>query len=478
MHVLTRRPKSLYMVEPISIRSLDQAKLDAYAKLINAYNLGPDALDGRYALSLLRAYEEYEDPSMNCIVLKITVKEPDEEMESLNETSPWEALDEEKMALERQDIDTIEDVLGLNANPAMSKNKLKRIAKGNKPNKADQDRYLETLAAKQPPEADLKKEFHGIRALVLLTVIDGFDLCSPLQNRFGYILQRTIGSKSKLNLMSRRMGLIGTHWPMKEIILNCAPTRRPIGEHAAIRKAITDWNANLSKRERCTFIIDPVYTHTAAEKSLGLSGWIKLKLPSSNIVDLRCHCDQTTVQYLKSVKYRIQRNKFEEAGGEFIESTAFTDEECNTIIDMWGNVANHRSQEGKTATLADPSANLIKSLKPAAHEPHNSRSLLFLKLDGRVIASCVIFRLGKTITSDLQGLDYELGRKHKAYLVMMEEMIRIALAEKQSFVDFGPTTGQAKQSIGAKQVHLTGGVWAKKYMRPFVILGNHYVNVE
>ena len=41
------------------------------------------------------------------------------------------------------------------------------------------------------------------------------------------------------------------------------------------------------------------------------------------------------------------------------------------------------------------------------------RSLLFLKVDNQIIASCVIFRLGDTMTSDIQGLDHAISKNIK-----------------------------------------------------------------
>ena len=76
------------------------------------------------------------------------------------------------------------------------------------------------------------------------------------------------------------------------------------------------------------------------------------------------------------------------------------------------------------------------------------RSLLFLKVDDQIIASCVIFRLGDTMTSDIQGLDHAISKQYKAYFVMMQEVIKIGLREGVKFIDFGPTTEDAKVTIG------------------------------
>jgi len=62
--------------------------------------------------------------------------------------------------------------------------------------------------------------------------------------------------------------------------------------------------------------------------------------------------------------------------------------------------------------------------------------------------------------TDLQGLDYELARPLKAYFVMMQHVIAIALREGRSFVDFGPTTPKPKCDIGCVSVGITGAMYA------------------
>ncbi|KAG8838070.1 hypothetical protein FRB91_007798 [Serendipita sp. 411] len=60
----------------------------------------------------------------------------------------------------------------------------------------------------------------------------------------------------------------------------------------------------------------------------------------------------------------------------------------------------------------------------------------------------------------MQGLDYELARPLKAYFVMMQHVIGIALKEGKSFVDFGPTTPKPKLDIGCTSVGITGAMYA------------------
>ena len=124
---------------------------------------------------------------------------------------------------------------------------------------------------------------------------------------------------------------------------------------------------------------------------------------------------------------------------------------------LWRKIAEGRLEKGNTSVMVDPNAEFIRTIGTVANKAHD-RSLLFLKVNGEVIASCVLFRIGDTITSDLQGLDHEKARPMKAYFVMMQEVIKIALKEGKSFVDFGPTTEKPKLDIGCQNVPLTGAL--------------------
>jgi CelD/BcsL family acetyltransferase involved in cellulose biosynthesis len=172
-------------------------------------------------------------------------------------------------------------------------------------------------------------------------------------------------------------------------------------------------------------------------------------------VDLRPYKGKTLSEYLKAVKYRDQEGNFKKANGEVIESKTFTIDECADVMRLWHQIAAKRISDGATPVLAIPDESFLKQLGECSS---GNVTLMFLKVDGRTIASCVLFRLGDTITSDLQGLDYELARPLKAYFVMMQHVIAIALREGHSFVDFGPTTPKAKLDIGCQSVPLVGAM--------------------
>jgi hypothetical protein len=207
--------------------------------------------------------------------------------------------------------------------------------------------------------------------------------------------------------------------------------------------------------------LDPRYTQDAAEGAIRPSGWIPVPLPPSHIIDLRPYKNKTLEDYLKAIKYRNQMPAFSKANGEIIETTEFTDNDCESIMRLWHKIAEKRTGEGHSAVLTEPDKQFIEALGEKSVNPEGHRSLLSLKVQDEIISSCVLFRLGDTITSDLQGLDHEHSRKYKAYFVMMQHSIEIAIKEGRSFVDFGPTTSKPKLDIGCKSMPIMGGMYAQ-----------------
>ena len=115
---------------------------------------------------------------------------------------------------------------------------------------------------------------------------------------------------------------------------------------------------------------------------------------------------------------------------------------------------------GETATFASPNPTFLQQLSSTLRPPH--RAFLFLLHDGHVVASAVLFKYpSRVMTSDMQGLDHARARPLRAYFVMMHWVIREALKEGYDFVDFGPTTGQAKIDAGCHEYQLSGGGYAR-----------------
>lgn len=491
LHILTmvaagklqKTPPSYLAVEEIDLNSLTTKQLEAYANLIETYNKHhPGAPSGHEALSLMMAYSNITGhDSLSCVVLRVYQPKADEKREnrirqwafekyipqSYDEISAWKNLDRGHV-LSRQEtgIEYQPPPQQEPQPPEISKNKLKRMQKKkNKGNKKKEDCInfpLETpkSAEEIQQEIEFNTKLMSTEALVLLTRIESYDLTGTLTGRLGSIIQSMFGSKSRWKALCVRLGVLGFHWPFRQATFYCGKSRRPVARSAAVLRAITEWNKGLPTSERCTVHLDPKYEEDSSELAIKPSGWNGVRLPPSHIIDLRPYRNKTVYEYLKIIKYRNQDAAFKRANGEVIESDSFTKEECSEIIDLWWKIAQKRTDEGHTAVLADPTPNVIEHLGKNEYHQSHYRTLLFLKVGGKTIASCVLFRLGDTITSDLQGLDQDLSKTYKAYFVMMQETIKIALKEGISFVDFGPTTSEAKVHIGAKSTPLKGGMHA------------------
>jgi hypothetical protein len=499
LHILTmvaagklqKTPPSYLAVEEIDLNSLTTKQLEAYANLIDTYNKHyPGAPRGREALSLMTAYSNITGhDNLSCVVLRVYQPKADDRREnrirqwafekyipqSYDEISAWKNLDR-GLDLSRQETEIgyqstqqeqqEQQEQDQEQQPAqISKNKLKRMQKKKNKGKKKEDCInfpLETpkSAEEIQREIEFNTKLMSTEALVLLTRIESYDLTGTLTGKFGSVIQSMFGSKSRFKLLCVRLGVLGFHWPFRQATFYCGKSRRPVARSAAILRAIIEWNKALPSSERCTVHLDPKYEEDFAELAIKPSGWNRVRLPHSHIIDLRPYKNKTVYEYLKAIKYRNQDSAFKRANGQVVESDTFTKEECAEIIDLWWKIAEKRTGEGHTAVLADPTPSVIEKLGKDEYRQSHYRTLLFLKVDGKTIASCVLFRLGDTITSDLQGLDQDLSKTYKAYFVMMQETINIALKEGISFVDFGPTTSEAKVHIGAKSTPLKGGMHA------------------
>lgn len=395
--------------------------------------------------------------------------------------SVWDTLDEEK-SIFTNDANWGSDqstVIEMKSVTPMSKTKLKRMAK-----KAEKKKQAEELLALMEKNAreneELNELLESTEALVLLTSIENFDLTSTLRvkfGRFGQFLSDTFGKNSNSQLLCVRFGLLGFQWPFKRSTFYCSKTKKPYGRSAAVLFAISKWNSKRPPNEKCTLLLDPIYKSNITSTIINFGGWIEIHVPSSHIIDLRPYKGKSLNEYLTSIKYRPQNRQFDLANGKVIEHFDFNSEDCNTIIKMWMNIANMRISSGQTSTLSKPDAFFIQRLGKFGNE-NKDRSLLFLKVDDEIVASCVLFRLGDTITSDIQGLNHEISRKYKAYFVMMQEVIKIALAEGRSFVDFGPTTEKPKLDIGCQNVPLVGAMTASHaLLQPVISISAKCVDV-
>ena len=150
------------------------------------------------------------------------------------------------------------------------------------------------------------------------------------------------------------------------------------------------------------------------EAGITSSGWYKIKLPNSHIIDLRPFQNQTSTDYFKAIKYRTQDNSFKQAHGQVIETNVFNYENCQEIINMNQNISQNRQLSGQSQQLLQPDWEFIYNLGNFSNEKISI--VIVLKVDNQIIASCVIFRLGDTMTSDIQGLDHAISKNIKHIL--------------------------------------------------------------
>lgn len=454
----SRLPPALE-VEELNLSSLTKDQKSAYAKLITFNAKSNPGVSGEAVILLMEAYSQTELEDMNCTILRVYRTPPTDQPEDglYTASRTWETLDLQKTVFD--DEETLIS-LDMPEPKPLSKNQRKKLAK-----KA----AAEAAAGGTPfplelsTEQDIKEKvkFHdelmATEALVLLTSIERYDLTATLTGCMGRFAQKCFGKNGLSELLCIRFGLLAFHWPFVRSTFYCSNSKHPVARLAAVMYAISSWNKKQHKLKRCTVLLDPTYKHAYSEQAIRFGGWFRIALPPSHIINLKPHKNKSITEYFKSIKYRNQDGAFKAAGGVTVEEKDFDKESCDTVMKLWHNIAEGRTSKGNTSVLAEPDSQFIHKIGSTANG-QNNRSLLFLKVDDEVIASCVLFRIGDTITSDLQGLHHDKARPLKAYFVMMQEVITIALREGKSFVDFGPTTEKPKLDIGCQSVPLTGAL--------------------
>ncbi|KHC60762.1 hypothetical protein MGE_03644 [Candida albicans P75010] len=473
-----------YQVEEYDLLSLTTHQKQGWGKLIDINRKYNGGISGDYVISLMENYVNAKLSGMTCKVLRVFKKHeitPNPSTSSLkkskqqhkkNMSTAFEDLDPESLLFQESPgsqsyespIKHLEDEYR-----PLSKNQLKRLAKKNQ-----KDKKLLELKSLENNTEIFYQELMNTEALILLTIVEEFDLSERIPGWIGKKLNKWFGKNSKFPILCIRFGLLGFHWPFKRSTFYCSATKKPVARGAAVLYAISQWNA---QHEKLTVLLDPTYKDVNFEAGITSSGWYKIKLPNSHIIDLRPFQNQTSTDYFKAIKYRIQDNSFKQAHGQVIETNVFNYENCQEIINMNQNISQNRQSSGQSQQLLQPDWEFIYNLGNFSNEK-KYRSLLFLKVDSQIIASCVIFRLGDTMTSDIQGLDHAISKKYKAYFVMMQEVIKIGLREGVKFIDFGPTTEEAKVTIGCNVVPLCGSIYPKnKFLGPIIKFAASKVDV-
>lgn len=452
-----RRVPPAFQVEEYDFNELNDFQLEGFAKLMDRnfkYNGG---INGKAAISLIKSYLDCDLPGMRTKLIRTY---------NTNKSNPshtWDYLDKEEILFRARtngssDSATIVEsaLIDMQSYKPLLKNQLKKLQKKDKNKKNKREAAsLELLASNS-------QEFYDIlcntEALTLLTVVEKYDLTTYIPDSLGgRYFQKFFGAKSKIPLLCIRFGLLGFHWPFRRSTFYCSTPKKPIARFGAVLYALRKWNLKLPRTERCRVLLDPIFREPDSEKAIAFSGWCTGPLPNGHIIDLRPYTNKTLEEYFKLVKYRVQDQQFKQDHGEVIFIDNPLSEDCHRLMELWKDIYQRREEDGQTSYLINPTPSFIHSMvsfDSGKHNKNNNRSLMFLKVGEEYVASCVIFRLGKTITSDIQGLNGQISKKYKAYFVMMQEVIRLALAEGKAFVDFGPTTEKPKVDIGCSVVPL------------------------
>ena len=313
-------------------------------------------------------------------------------------------------------------------------------------------------------------------AIVFLTIIHHFDttVSASLHGSWSTILRRTLGSQNCMPCfrpLVLRLGLLGYHWPFRTGVFLTSPHEDAVSCSASVIQSIIEWNEIQSPALRCNILLLPALSTEPIARAIYSAGFFPLPLPPTHLLDLRPHHGKTWNEYMKTLKRDNRRpylQQFLNKGGAIEEVHDLGREEVGTIVcDQWKNIAQARQEKNEPPTLMRPSVRLIGAIGNKMAEPY--RSIVFLRFNGEVVASSVIFKFpNKLLTTDIQGLTHEKARPIKAYFAMLQWVVREALDKKFDFVDFGPTTPGPKMDLGCIQVPLSAAGYAKN---PFVAFG-------
>lgn len=467
LHFLATTSSPKLLVEEIDLQELRDAAKKGFSRLIDANSKLHPGISGLDAINLMEAYSLSHIDGVEFKVLRVHRPEASEKTpasDTYEQYKPWRNIDEDDYSSIFDDSEkNIQDYLLKLVRP-LSKNQLKRLGKkkNKKMNEESNSPLLDSLTSDSETQTQEPDKFlaymNATEALVLLTRVKNYDLTNPLKGSVGSFIRRAFGEGSLTKLCCVDFGLIGFHWPFRSSTLYCSLTRHPVARSAAVKLALSKWNKSLPYRERCSVLIEPVEKNSLSSKAIDFAGWASVSVPRGNVIDLSPFVSKSAQEFFKAVKYRIHSDTFYREGGWIDERFDFTEDECGTVMDLWSNIAASHEESGRTSYLVNPNKEFLKSLGSSCSLEHRTLSLLYLKIGDESIASCVVFRIGDVITSDIQGLLLNKGRYYKAYFVMMEVIVQMALKEGKRYVDFGPTTDKPKADIGCKNVPLVGAL--------------------
>ncbi|KAG7666249.1 uncharacterized protein J8A68_000202, partial [[Candida] subhashii] len=292
--VCTRYLRSRKFSDNIHVEEYNLAELSPYqkhgwAKLIDLNKKHNSGTSGSHVLSLMENYTNTKLPGMKCKVLRVfrdgnvndqtAPKQPLEKSKERPEfnkrtlSTAFNQLDREETLFSTKTLtNSVDNLKELEERyKPLSKNQLKKLAK-----KSKQQKQLDDLKSLENNTEKFYQELITTEALVMITVIEEFDLAERIPGSAGRLLSKWFGKDSRFPLLCIKFGLLGFHWPFKRSTFYCSQTKKPVARATAVLSAISNWNR---WNEKCTVLLDPMYTDRDFEAGIDYSGWIKINLP-------------------------------------------------------------------------------------------------------------------------------------------------------------------------------------------------------
>ncbi|CAF1281828.1 unnamed protein product [Didymodactylos carnosus] len=344
-------------------------------------------------------------------------------------------------------------------------------------------------------------------ALVFVTVLKEYDLSQYfppfLRSFMGYV---------KRNFVCR-FGLLGCHYPFHSSLfliespqficetLNFEVSNDEcrIAVDRLLLQLVLKWNLSLPKAERCHILMSFSKAKLPLTQAIIRNKWLRISLPDTFILDLRPYHGMTWPKYLAHLRKqnkRVREAPFDKANGIRLIKNEWELKDSQFVVSAHEQVAAQRMKHESTPTMMKPSVDFIEQLKRSGElisdkevDPlhvNNLARLVQLKLNNHIVASSVLFQFYPSlITSDIAGFDYEKLNQYltdsnqniKLYPVKLATVTRMALENKFEFVEFGPTTGESKISIGCTPVPFYGGIYCTSRilrMLTVIIAASHF----
>ncbi|CAF0858862.1 unnamed protein product [Didymodactylos carnosus] len=485
-------------VERINLSTQPEALLNRWAIAIDLYGRqSPDSMTGEAALQLIKAYEQNQIENVTCLCLRVSYRDRKYNIPQIQQPPSLQLLDaaamlqqqqqqQQQQEQQQQQQEQQQQQQQLSSSPPLppqqgakvstfSKRELRKIERKNykrtieEPEVINQANINENrIEQNHQQQSTTQIEWDDTEAIVLLSIIKEYDatLSSDLVGTCGTILKKTLGSGNctkRFRPLVLRMGLLGFQWPFRSGVFFLTPTRRPLARASSVLRAIVDWNDEQNSKDCCDLLLLPIMQTELISHSIHSAGFFHIPLPPSHILDLRPHHGKNWDQYMRTLKKSNRRNYL----AQFLKNHGTIEEVkdldnpvvSQAVYEKWLNIATLRQANNEPPTLAQPKPPYIECLGRTMSDQY--RSVVFLRVNNEIIASSVLFKFPYSlITTDIQGLVHEKARPVKAYFVMLQWVIELALKEKFAFIDFGPTTASPKMDLGCASVPLCSGGYA------------------